>query len=281
MDAQTSDLLDTLITLVSTYGLDVVGGIVILIVGLFVAGMARRVTYRLLGRSERMDEAVRGFVASMVKVFVIAVTVIAVLSNFGIEIASLIAVLGAAGLAIGFALQGVLSNVAAGVMLLAFRPFKVGDFIETAGVAGTVKAQTLTTVELATPDNVQIIVPNGQVWGSAIRNFSFHETRRVDLAIGIGYEDSIDAASDAIAAVIAADKRALAEPAVLIAVAELADDAVQFTVRVWCKAGDYWPLRFDLMKGIKERLDAENITIPYPQRTVHVAGAAANLSGAA
>jgi small conductance mechanosensitive channel len=224
MGEESSKVADEILTFISTYGLDVLGGIVILIVGLFVAGFAKRLTYKLLGRSQRMDETVRIFFSSAVKMFIIGIVIIAVLSNFGVEIASLIAVFGAFGLAVGFAVQGVLSSVAAGVMLLLFRPFKVGDYIEAGGHGGTVKSLTLTTVELATPDNVQIIVPNSQVWGAAIKNFSFHETRRVDVAVGIGYEDDIDAAKATINALIAADKRAHAEPALVIAVTGLGDN---------------------------------------------------------
>jgi len=247
MDVESSSrVADEILTFISTYGLDVIGGIVILIVGLFFAGFAKRLTYRLLGRSERMDETVRGFFSSAVKMFIVAIVVIAVLSNFGVEIASLIAVFGAFGLAVGFALQGVLSSVAAGVMLLLFRPFKVGDFIEAGGHAGTVKSLTLTTVELATPDNVQIIVPNSEVWGSAIKNYSFHETRRIEIAVGIGYEDDIDAAQKTIGALIAADKRAHSDPAPVIAVTDLGDNSVNLTVRIWCNAVDYWDLRFEI-----------------------------------
>ncbi len=267
---ESNGFLDQIMTYVTTYGIDVVGAIVILIVGLLIAGIAKRVTYRLLGRAKRMDELVRSFIATMVKSLVIVVVVIAVLSNLGVEIASLVAVIGAVGLAIGFALQGVFSNVAAGIMLLIFRPYKVGDFVETGGLSGTVKGMTLTTVELATPDNVQVIVPSGQIWGSAIKNYSFHETRRVDLSVGIGYDDDINAAHAAIMDEIGKDERPLKDPAPQIAVVELADNSVNLTVRVWCNAGDYWPLRFDLLKNVKERLDSDGISIPYPQRTVHL-----------
>lgn len=270
MSDDAGGILDTIITFVSTYGLDVVGAIIILVVGLIAARIVGRVTYKLLGRTKRVDDLVRSFVANIAKYLVTVVVVIAVLSNLGVEIASLVAVIGAVGLAIGFALQGVLGNVAAGVMLLIFRPFKVGDFVEAAGYSGTVKGLTLTTVELATADNVQVILPNGQVWGAAIKNYSFHDTRRVDLAVGIGYEDDIDGAHSAIMDEINADTRALKDPAPQIAVVELGDNAVQLTVRVWCQSGDYWPLRFDLLKRLKERLDTDGVSIPYPQRTVHV-----------
>ena len=199
---------------------------------------------------------------------------IAVLSQFGVETTSFIAVLGAAGLAVGLALQGTLSNVAAGVMLLLFRPFKIGDYIEGGGLAGTVKSISLFVTELATPDNVQIIAPNSQLWGSAIKNYSFHPTRRVEILIGIAYEDDIDKALAAIVDEVKKDSRVLADPAPMAAVTGLGDSSVNFTVRVWCNAADFWALKFDLTKKLKNRMDAENITIPYPQRTVHTVATA-------
>lgn len=271
MDIEQNPLVQDMLTFLSTYGLDVVGGIAILVAGFVLAGLGRRLTYRMLGKAKRLDESVRRLIAGLVKYTVLAVTIIAVLSNFGIEVTSLIAVFGAAGLAIGLALQGVLSNVAAGVMILIFRPFKLEDFIETSGQSGTVKSISLTTVELATPDNVQILLPNSAVWGAAIKNYSFHPTRRVDLPIGIGYDDDIDRARSAIQSILDGEARILRDPEPMIVVTTLGDSAVEITTRVWCNAADYWPLRFDLTKSVKERLDAEGITIPYPQRTIHMA----------
>ena len=257
-------------TLLTTYGLDVVGALAILFVGLFLSGWAKRAVERGLSKFERFDVTLRTFFASLAKYLVIIITVVAVLNQFGVQTTSLIAVLGAAGLAIGLALQGTLSNVAAGVMLLIFRPFKVGDFIDAGGVTGTVKGVTLFVTELATPDNVQIVAPNSQLWGSAVMNYSYHPTRRVDFLIGIAYEDDIDKAISAINSVIDADSRPLKDPEPMVVVSELADSSVNLTIRVWVNAGDYWPLKFDFTKAFKERLDAEGISIPYPQRTVHV-----------
>ena len=206
----------------------------------------------------------------MVRYLIIAVTVIAVLGRFGVETTSLIAVFGAAGLAIGLALQGTLSNVAAGVMLLLFRPFKIGDFVEVAGISGTVKGITLFVTEMATGDNVHIIVPNADVWGTAVKNYSFHPTRRIDLSIGVGYDDNLGKAKDAILAAITADERSHQDPAPVVEVAELADSSVNFVVRIWCNSGDYWALRWDLLRGIKEKLDQEGLSIPYPQTDVHL-----------
>jgi len=270
MESSANEVWGHVIDLIITYGVDVVGAIVMLIVGWIIAGWARGATRRMLARSGQIDQTLSDFLASLVRYVVIIVTVMAVLSQFGVQTASLIAVFGAASLAVGLALQGTLSNVAAGVMLMIFRPFKAGDFVDVAGVAGTVKSITLFVTELATPDNVQILVPNAQVWGAAVKNFSHHDTRRVDLAVGIAYEDDINKAMAAILDVTGADERVHAEPAAMVAVTELADSSVNLAVRVWCDAGNYWPLKFDLTKTIKERLDAEQISIPYPQRTVHM-----------
>ena len=272
MEMSADGIVAQLTTLVATYGLNVVAAIAILIIGWWAAGRLANAVQRALARTGKLDEMLTGFLASLVKYFILAFTVLAVLSQFGIQTASLIAVFGAAGLAIGLALQGTLSNLAAGVMLLLFRPFKVGDYIDAAGQAGTVKSVSLFVTEMATPDNVQILVPNGEIWGSSIKNFSFHNTRRVDLLIGIAYEDDINEAMRVAHETIAQDDRALKEPTPMIAVAELGDNSVNLTVRVWCESTDYWGLKFDLTKGIKERFDAEEISIPYPQRTIHLAG---------
>lgn len=261
---------EAIVEVIATYGLDVLGAIVILIVGLIFASWAQRTTRRALGRVNKLDETLRGFFSSIVKYLIIIFVILAVLNQFGVQTASLIAVLGAAGLAIGLALQGTLSNVAAGVMLLIFRPFRVGDYIDAGGQAGTVKELGLFMTDLNTPDNVRIVVPNASVWGSAIKNYSFNATRRVDLVIGIAYEDDINKAMSSINGVISADDRTHSDPAPLIAVTELADSSVNLVVRVWCDASNYWPVKFDLTKGIKERLDADGISIPFPQRDVHL-----------
>ena len=195
----------------------------------------------------------------------------AVLSQFGIETTSLVAVLGAAGLAVGLALQGTLSSVAAGVMLLIFRPFKVGDYVEVAGKAGTVDALTLFVTELNTPDNVHIIIPNAEVWGTAVVNYSYNSTRRVDLIMGIDYGDDIDKAMTAINAEIAKDNRIHQSPEPFVAVTELADSSVNLVIRVWCDAGNYWGVKFDLTKAFKQRFDADGISIPFPQTVIHQA----------
>jgi small conductance mechanosensitive channel len=270
MPEKLQEAYDAIIETVATYGLDVLGAIAILIVGLLVAGWAQRATRKALSRVDKLDETLRYFFSSLVKYVIVVFVILAVLNQFGVQTASLIALLGAAGLAIGLAMQGTLSNVAAGVMLLIFRPFKVGDFIDAGGQAGTVRELGLFTTHLNTPDNVRIIVPNGDVWGSAIKNFSFNSTRRVDLVVGIAYDDDINKAMTSIKSVIDGDERAHGDPAPMVAVTELADSSVNLVVRVWCDASNYWPLRFDLTKAIKERLDTDGISIPFPQRDVHL-----------
>ena len=268
--AEASAVIDQVITLITTYGLDVIGAVAILVIGWIAAGWAQRAVSKGLAKTGKVDDMLRGFFSSLVRYFVIVFTLLAVLSQFGIETTSLIAVFGAAGLAIGLALQGTLSDLAAGVMLLLFRPFKTGDYINAGGIAGTVKTLTLFVTELVTPDNVQILVPNGKIWGTPITNFSHHATRRVDLVMGIGYGDDIDKAMETIHAVISADPRSHDDPAPMVAVSELAESSVNLTVRVWCTAGDYWPLKFDLTKALKQRFDAEGLSIPFPQRDVHL-----------
>ncbi len=270
MNEDVAETWDLIVEIITTYGLDVVGGIVILIIGWMFAGWASRTVDRLLGKSPRMDETLRKFFASIVRYAVIIFTVVAVLSQFGVETTSFIAVLGAMGLAIGLALQGTLGHVASGVMLLMFRPFKIGDFIDGGGVTGTVEAISLFTTTMNTPDNVHIIVPNGQLWDTAIKNFSHNANRRVDMVMGIGYGDSIDDAMKAILEIAEADSRVHKDPAPMVAVGELADSSVNIIVRVWCSAGDYWGVKFDMTKAMKQRFDADGISIPFPQRDVHL-----------
>jgi len=229
-------------------------------------------------RHGHLDEMLIGFLATLSKYVTIIVTILIVLDQFGVETTSLIALLGAAGLAIGLALQGTLSNVAAGVMILFLRPFKIGHYIEAGGQGGTVKAVSLFTTELATPDNVQITLPNSQVWGSAIKNYSAHPTRRVDLLIGIAYEDDITHAMSVIEALAKSDPRIKTDPAAVLAVGDLADSSVNLIVRVWVDVADYWGVKWDLTKQIKETFDKEGISIPYPQQVVHHVTADKSLS---
>ena len=269
MDQQIQDILQIVYGVLATYGINVVGAFLIIIVGFMVAGWARRALERTLSRSGKMDATLVRFFGSLIRYAIMGFVIIAALQRFGVEATSLVAVFGAAGLAIGLALQGMLSNVAAGIMLLMFRPFKIGDFVDIGGQAGTVKEVGLFTTELATGDNVKIIMPNGQIWGSAIKNFSAYPTRRVDLVMGIDYGDNIDTAMATINRVIGEEPRALTDPESTVAVAELADSSVDIVVRVWVNAADYSGVRWDLTKKLKEQLEADGISIPFPQQTVH------------
>lgn len=270
MTEKTEEYSEMALELFYTYGINIILALVLLVVGFIIAGWAKRLVTRMLNKSENIDDTLTSFFASLVRYIVIIFTVLAVLDRFGVETASLIAILGAASLAIGLALQGTLSNLAAGVMLLIFRPFQIGQFVEAAGHAGTIKNLGLFTTEMATGDNIQIIIPNGALWGTSIKNYSFHDTRRVDLVIGIGYQDDIDDAMRALGEVVDAEERALKTPEAQMFVGELADSSVNIILRVWTANGDYWPVKFALTKNIKHKLDEKNISIPYPQHDLHV-----------
>ncbi|MFZ5608470.1 MAG: mechanosensitive ion channel family protein [Pseudomonadota bacterium] len=257
-------LLENYTPVVISWGGNFFAAVIILAVGLWLSGWAHRLIARLLARTGRVDDTLTGFLGSLARYLVIAITALAILGRFGVQTASLVALLGAFGLAVGLALQGTLADIAAGVMLLFFRPFKAGDYVDAGGIAGTVKAITLFNVELATPDNRKIIVPNGKIWGNPITNFSANATRRVDVTFGIAYEDDIDKAMEVIRQYLAEDERALSDPEAQVVVTALADSAVNITARVWVATADYWALHAALLKGVKERFDAAGITIPYP-----------------
>jgi small conductance mechanosensitive channel len=262
-------LMGHLTELATQWGLQIIGAIIVLFVGRIAAGWARRLTRKALERAE-VDATLVPFIAKLVYYLLLAFVVIAVLGVFGVQTASLVAVLGAAGLAVGLALQGTLSNFAAGVMLLFFRPFKVGDFIDAGGTTGTVEEIGVFATTMKSPDNIKIVVPNSQVYGQTIKNFNGFDTRRIDLVIGISYDDDISKAIDTIRSVVSADQRVMAEPETLIAVSNLGDSSVDLVVRPWCAGSDYWPLRFDLTRKIKEDLEAAGCSIPYPQTDVHL-----------
>jgi small conductance mechanosensitive channel len=262
---------EQMLLFLTTYGLNIIGAIIILIVGRIAAGVGKKATHKVLTKSN-VDSAIVSFVASLVYFAILAFAVLAALAKFGIQTASFVAVIGAVGFAIGFALQGSLANFAAGVLILALRPFKAGHYIEAAGVAGTVKDIQLFTTILATPDNIMILVPNGKIFGDVIKNISGYDTRRIDLVIGIGYSSSVPKAWEIMEDLITADDRILKDPAHTIAVSELADSSVNFVLRPWVKSTDYWAVRFDLIRKIKEEFDNNGIEIPFPQMTVHKGG---------
>ncbi len=252
----------------TTYGLQVIGAIIILIIGRIIAGIGRNITRKILTKSNS-DPAIISFVGSLVYFLILIFTVLAALAKFGIQTASFVAILGAAGFAIGFALQGSLANFAAGVLILVLRPFKVGDVIDAAGVLGGVKEIQLFTTVIATPDNIKIMVPNGKIFGDVIKNITGYDTRRVDMVVGIGYGSDIQKAINVMLGLIKADNRIMTDPEPQIAVSELADSSVNFVVRPWVKKEDYWGVKFDLTRKIKEEFDKNGIEIPFPQMVVH------------
>jgi len=252
----------------TTYGLNVIGAIVILVAGRIAAGIGRKMIQKLLIRSN-VDSAIVSFTSSLGYFAILVFAVLAALAKFGIQTASFVAIIGATGLAIGLAMQGSLSNFAAGVLILVLRPFKSGDYIEAAGVAGTVKEIHMFTTILATPDNIMILIPNGKIFNDVIKNISGYDTRRIDLVIGIAYSSGIQSAWEIIERLVAADDRILKDPAYTIAVSELADSSVNFVVRPWVKREDYWAVRFELIRKIKEEFDKNGIEIPFPQMTIH------------
>lgn len=270
MQKSTEEIIQLVTQATATHGLDVIAAIVTLIAGWIIAGWGKRVVTAAFNRTEKLDAMITGFAANGVRYAILAVTVIAVLERFGVQTTSFVALLGAMGLAIGLAMQGTLSNVAAGVMILFFRPFKVGDFIEGGGVSGTVKTVSLFLTNLNTPDNVEIILPNSALWNASIKNYSFNRDRRLDLVFGIGYGDDIDQAMGIINSIIDGDDRCRKDPEPLVVVGNLGDSSVDLIVRVWCKGGDYWALKWDLLKTVKQTFDKEGVSIPYPQRDVHI-----------
>ncbi len=246
-----------------------VKALVVLVVGWTVAGAVSGFIRRRMLKAKNMDPTLAGFVSSLVKWVILLVVLIAVLELFGVEATSLVAVLGAATLAIGLALQGTLSDLAAGVMLVLFRPYRVNQFVDIGGTAGTVKDLNLFVTELCTPDNVQIIMPNGKAWGAIITNFSAHPTRRVDMTFNIDYGDDADKAMGIVLETVSADERVHKDPAPWVRVVNLGDSSVDLGVRIWCDAGDYWELKFAMTKQVKEAFDKGGVSIPYPH-AVHI-----------
>jgi len=262
LEKQLALLIETGMTVTADYGLKIIGAAILLILGWIAAGFVARAITRAFGRFSRIDATITTFTASSAKYAVLTFTVIAVLSSVGVQTTSFVAVLGALGLAIGLALQGTLNHVASGLLLVIFRPFKVGDAIEAAGVAGVVKAITLFTTELSTADNVRIVAPNGAVWGGVIRNFSAHPERRVDIEIGIAHQNNVDASMSLIRTLIGDEARALKQPAPAVMIARLTDGAVIIGVQVWAAAADAADLRANLNRAVKDAFTAHGIAFP-------------------
>jgi len=270
VDQQILALLTESADVILRYALDVVAAVLLLIGGWVIAGWARRTIVRHTRRSSRLDETVGLVLGSAARYGVLIMVLVAVLAQFGVQTASIIAALGAAGLAIGLALQGTLSNLAAGIMLLVVRPFHVGEYIDAGGVDGTVQEIGLLTTELEAADGVYRMVPNSTLWTSTITNYSRNATRRLDVAVGVSYDDDIDKGFEVLHDLAAGDARVLADPEPQVMVTELGDNAVVLNLRVWTNTGDFWSLKWDFTREAKARLEEAGLSIPFPQRDMHI-----------
>ncbi|MDT8879874.1 mechanosensitive ion channel [Halomonas saccharevitans] len=253
----------------TNFAINLVAAAAIFVVGRWAAKLVHRFSLKAMRRG-KVDPLLVKFLGNILYALLLAFVVLAAISQVGIQTTSLIAVIGAAGLAVGLALQGSLANFAAGVLVIIFRPYKIGDYVEAGGVAGVIEDVQIFTTELKTGDNRKIIVPNGQMMSGAITNVSAHDTRRVDLAVGVGYEADIDTVRRVLQGVVADDSRVLADPAPNIRMSAMGDSSVTWIVRPWVSAGDYWDVYWEMIEEIKRRFDREGISIPFPQRDVHV-----------
>lgn len=251
------------------WGGRILGALAVLFLGRILARWARRLTTRTLGAGG-LDESLISFLSTAVFYIVMIFVCLAVLAQFGIQTTSFIAVLGAASLAVGLAMQGTFSNFAAGVMLLLFRPFKLKDLVDIAGTMGVVADIGIFSTQLNTPDNKRVIVPNSAVWGATITNYTANENRRVDMKFGVGYQDDLAVASKTIRGIVEQHPLVLADPAPVVEVSELGDSSVNFVVRPWCRTDDYWRVYFDLHRSLKEGLETAGCSIPFPQRDIHL-----------
>jgi small conductance mechanosensitive channel len=253
----------------SAYGMKILAALAILIMGRLIVKIATGWIRRGVVRAG-MDETLARFLVALTKTVLLTLVVVAAISALGVEPVSFVAVLGAAGLAIGLALQGSLSNFAAGVMLIIFRPFKVGDYVEAGGSAGSIQEINIFNTILHTPDNKVVILPNSTITGGSITNYSTNDTRRVDMVFGIGYDDDLRIAKQILEEIVTSDERVLKDPAPTVALSELADSSVNFVVRPWVKSADYWGVYFDVHEKVKLTFDEKGISIPYPQTDVHL-----------
>jgi small conductance mechanosensitive channel len=269
LDVTSIDVAGLVDTYVIPWGINIIFALLIFFVGKFLVGVITNLVKKLMGKA-KMDGILVNFIGSIIRSILLLFVVIAALDQLGVDTTSLIALIGAAGLAIGLALQGSLQNLASGVMLIVFRPFTDGDFVEAGGTMGVVEEIGIFTTKMRTGDNKEVIVPNGQMFGGIITNYSKRDTRRVDMVFGISYGDDIRKAKEIITGIITADERILQDPAPLIAVGELADSSVNFNVRPWVKSSDYWSVFYDLNEKIKLAFDDNGISIPFPQMDVHI-----------
>lgn len=263
------ELMQTIFEGASQFGLQVIAAIVVFVVGRWVARRVSRLIQRGLTRANT-DPTLVGFFGNISYFGLLLLVIIAAVGQLGVQTTSFIAVLGAAGLAVGLALQGSLANFAAGILMIIFRPFRAGDFIEAAGTAGVVEEIQLFTTRMRTPDNKTIIIPNAQITAGTITNYSARDTRRLDLVFGVSYGDDLDKVKRVIREVLAEESRLLREPEATVGLLSLGDSSVDFAVRPWVKSSDYWPVYFELQEAMKKRFDREGISIPFPQRDVHL-----------
>lgn len=265
----TPEHIEAIVAVGAQYGLRILYALAIFFIGRFVI---KRIVGAMRGLMERraVDAALISFLSSIAYYALLAVVLLAALSKVGVETTSFIAMLGAAGLAVGLALQGSLSNFAAGILIILFRPFRVGNFIEGGGATGTVKEISMLVTVLATPDNKMVIVPNSAIMGATITNFNGYATRRIDFVFGIGYEDDFEQAKTILTDIISKHPKVLADPAPNIRVTAHAESSINIVARPWVNGADYWAVYFDIMEQVKARFDEEGITIPYPQRDVHL-----------
>ncbi len=255
--------------LIITYGTQIVIAIAIFVVGKWLAKKISNAIVSAMTKKD-IDKTINSFVGSIANTVLLAFVIIAALGQLGIQTASFVAIIGAAGLAVGFALQGSLSNFASGVLLILFRPIRSGDFVEAAGQAGVISEVGIFSTIMKTGDNKVIIIPNSNIMGGNITNYSMESTRRIDMVVGIAYDADLRKAKEVLEDIVSKEDRILKDPAVTIAVAELADSSVNFVLRPWVNSGDYWPTKFSLLETIKLRFDEENIGIPFPQLDVHL-----------
>lgn len=262
-------LASTVGPMIVEWGLNILGAVAVFLVGRWIAVRLRNATLRGLERGD-VDPMLRPFLSKVVYWTALAVVVVAVLSLFGIQTASAVALLGAAGLAVGLAFQGALSNLASGVMLLIFRPFQKDDYVEVGGTDGTVVETGLFATALDTRDNVRVLVPNGRIFGETLTNYTANPIRRIELIVGVDYGDDLDVAEETLRRILADHPKVRDEPEPVVAVAELGGSSVNFTIRPWCETGDHVQLRWDLTRTIKDEIEGAGCSFPYPQRDVHL-----------
>ncbi len=263
------ELSDFLTGLVVTYGLKVIAALITLVIGLWIIKIIVKALARMMEKRE-VDASLRGFINSLTGILLKVMLFITVIGMLGIQMTSFVAILGAAGLAVGMALSGTLQNFAGGVMILIFKPFKIGDYIEAQGYAGTVSEIQIFITVLKTPDNKTIIIPNGGLSTGSMINYSTEATRRVDFSFGIAYGDNYDDAKAVLLKIIQADSRIHQTPEPFIVLGELGDSSVNITVRVWANASDYWGIKFDMNEKVYKEFDKNGLSIPFPQLDVHI-----------